>query len=982
MCGNSHRATYVGTPKRQLLIQKDRCSRGVGTPSAPLYDKNVVRTPNFAVFSVLQKKRNFICYSKYEFVGTSFVFGQALGCFIDRTRAADGSETFCYDSTNRKPQEKPMTIRDKFRNYFRREVKFFRWALPAFVWFLILIPSLIFTIALSYGIWTSGFLSFPTFFGVTSEILVYPFFVTVALLLLFLSCFLLYALFPNYKFFLAFTLVVSAICFATNSYVLNHEVFPPFTERTVWTLWISFTVLALSFWKERIPKTILLFFQPVLTLGMFLSFSFVLVLAPLMLFSWMLVWMAGLGFLPYGPLFAITAFGVSIYKIHVSLDEIGKKISIASVTASFILLFVYSAYYFAEWKHAETVLSKPEVTQEHNRVDEDLPEWVQKAARLRANHVTEMVLQPNRRSEIALFSAQNQFDPLACLASMGTHLFSRSSSERIPPEEAGKMLHLLFGRSYAYLDRLWSGNSLITTDLDSRIQIHPELRTSYTETTISVYNENSTSSRPLFGLGLPSSGTEEAIYTITVPEGSVCTKLSLWIDGEEREARLTFKSNARNAYEQIVGRERRDPSYVEWLDGNRLRLRVFPVTPENYRMVRIGIVSPLRSDGKNLSYERIRLEGPVDDFAEQNVNVDLFSKEPIELDSTGISLKEKTVSDSQVRQWTGDTGSRNWSFSFPATEPKGFVTASGMTYNVLPERKRSVEFKPDRIVVVLNSAFSRSRWKEIVSKLYDFKIPVVIVTNEWFQTADAAKAARYLDECEIPAFNLFPLNLNPDIAGKNPLWVVAGEKQSIPLGELRGSRRFKEIQTAASKRDAPWRIAFLNGKRSEYAASLIGLNEAVSIADDEEELIEALRSGRILLPVETEKLVALPYAGIALEKTNTRNPARPGSDLLFRMLIQRNIMKKLGKRFFDRDLDNGDLVEAARDAMAVTPVSTLIVLETEEDYRRFGIKAAKSALGQSKLETPGAVPEPEEWLLLACLTLGLVVYFRTKRAFA
>ncbi|WP_235595707.1 hypothetical protein [Leptospira weilii] len=108
----------------------------------------------------------------------------------------------------------------------------------------------------------------------------------------------------------------------------------------------------------------------------------------------------------------------------------------------------------------------------------------------------------------------------------------------------------------------------------------------------------------------------------------------------------------------------------------------------------------------------------------------------------------------------------------------------------------------------------------------------------------------------------------------------------------------------------------------------------------------------------------------------------PGSDLLIRMLIQRKIMKQLGKRFFDRDLENKDLVDLAQDAMVVSPVSTLIVLETPNDYKRFGIKANKSALGQSKLEAPGAVPEPGEWLLLVCITLGLIAYFKLRRKFA
>ncbi|WP_235595706.1 XrtN system VIT domain-containing protein [Leptospira weilii] len=478
------------------------------------------------------------------------------------------------------------------------------------------------------------------------------------------------------------------------------------------------------------------------------------------------------------------------------------------------MLIAYSTYYFIQWSHTETILTKLEVVSENNQIDGDLPDWIQKASRLRVNHVTEMALQPDRRSQVSLFAAQSQFDPFAYFASKGFLTFSfsgRSLSEtRITGDEAGKMLHLLFGKSHSYLDRLWRGHSLITTDIDSHIQIHPELRVSYTETTLSIYNENS-SSHSWIGLGSWTSPPEEAIYTITVPPGSICTKLSLWINGEERPARLTFRTTARNAYKQIVGMERRDPSYVEWLDGNRLRLRVFPVTPENYRMVRIGIVSPLKAGNatvkgkETLSYERIRFEGPVSDFADQTVNVDLFSKAPIELSISGISLKEKVVSDSQVRQWTGSAGFKDWFFSFPATPPQGTILVSGVTYNVLPEQTELVQFEPDTIIVALNTSLSRAQWKNVVKKMYEFQIPIVILTNKWFQTNDLKKAERYLEECEIPAFNLFPLHFNKTLSttkvlrGNRPLWVVAGENQSVPLGELRNSVHFSKMQTSAAR---------------------------------------------------------------------------------------------------------------------------------------------------------------------------------------
>ncbi|TGL99934.1 XrtN system VIT domain-containing protein, partial [Leptospira barantonii] len=512
------------------------------------------------------------------------------------------------------------------------------------------------------------------------------------------------------------------------------------------------------------------------------------------------------------------------------------------------------------------------------------------------------------------------------------------------------------------------------------------LRVSYTETTLSVYNENSSSNRPWIGFGSAFASPEEAIYTITVPEGSICTKLSLWIDGEERPARLTFRSKAHNAYQTIVGTERRDPSYVEWLDGNRLRLKIFPVDPGNYRMVRIGIVSPLKADKNKLVYERIRFEGPVSDFADQTVNVDLFSKAPIELDSSGISLKERIVSDSQVRQWTGSSGFRGWSFSFPSTVPSGTISAAGMTYNVSPLKKHASRFEPDRIVVALNSALSRSEWKNAIRKIYSFGIPVTILTNEWFQATDVEKAIRYLDECEIPSFNLFPLHLEElltsRVSGKNPLWITAGETQSIPLGELRNSNRFEGIQLASAKRSEPVKIAVLNGKHSEYVASLIDLNQMVSVAENEDELYNILKNKSINLPVDDENEIALPYSELTLQRSNKAEEPRPGSDLLIRMSIQRKIMKQLGKRFFDRDLENADLVDLAKDAMVVSPVSTLIVLETEHDYKRFGINANASALGQSKLEAPGSVPEPEEWLLIVCILFGALFYWKTRRQFA
>lgn len=862
---------------------------------------------------------------------------------------------------------------NKIQKYFKRPIRLFALEGPAWLW---MVSSFGATCALAVivyaalhtgsrlGIFSSVFATWAV--GIVCAVSF------VALFLIFLR-----SIFTSLLQFTIFTLILAGLSFAANAYVLSHEVFPPFTLRTQIALWISFGALALAVVSDQLPENLRYGFLPFLTAGAMLCIAFIIVLAPVMTFAWILVWAGGLGFLPYSPLFAFIAFALAARKIHKSVRR--KNVSHVLIASTVALILAYSLYYKIQWNRAEEVLRKPEIPAGHNRLDNDLPDWLQKAARLPVNHVTEMVLQPNRRSQVAFFGLQSLFDPLAFLSSGGNSALFRgavASEEGPGAEESGRMLHLLFGQSHAYLDRLWRGHSLITTDVQSHVQIHPELRTAYTETTLAIYNEDSESSKRIFGLNLGGAALpEEAIYTITLPEGSICTKLSLWVDGEERPARLTFKSTAKAAYQTIVGVERRDPSYVEWLDGNRLRLRVFPVLPQQYRTVRIGIVSPLKADQGRMTYEPPQFEGPVQTFTERHVNVDIFSKEKAVLETTGISLKEKIVPDGQVRQLTADSAREHWSISMSAPAAEGIIAAGGMRFAVGPLKLEHRPFTPGAVLIALNGSLSRSQWKDFVKKLYEFDYPVYMLANEWFHTEDPGKALAYLDECEIPAFNLFPLHFPAERKLERVLWVTAGEEQSIPLGELRDSARFENIQKNTSP---ALPVAILNGRSSEYVASLVDLDRLLPVAQNEKETLAILREKRTLVPVESEASLPLRTAGLTLEPLGA-GEGRPGSDLLIRMVIQRRIMRSLGQRFFNKDLENGDLVKLAREGMIVSPVSTLIVLETENDYKRFGIENDPSLLGQSKLEQPGGVPEPHETALLVVICLALLFFYLQRR---
>jgi XrtN system VIT domain protein len=92
-------------------------------------------------------------------------------------------------------------------------------------------------------------------------------------------------------------------------------------------------------------------------------------------------------------------------------------------------------------------------------------------------------------------------------------------------------------------------------------------------------------------------------------------------------------------------------------------------------------------------------------------------------------------------------------------------------------------------------------------------------------------------------------------------------------------------------------------------------------------------------------------------------------------------MKKVSASYFTNDYVQPDIIAEAEKAYVVTPVSSLLVLETQKDYERFNIADSKNSLKNASIKSSGSVPEPHEWLLIV-LFISIVIYlkFYTKKA--
>ncbi|HEX2862673.1 MAG TPA: VIT domain-containing protein, partial [Lacunisphaera sp.] len=89
----------------------------------------------------------------------------------------------------------------------------------------------------------------------------------------------------------------------------------------------------------------------------------------------------------------------------------------------------------------------------------------------------------------------------------------------------------------------------------------------------------------------------EARALVQLPAGAVVSRLTLWINGEEREAAFGGRSQVRQAYQAVVN-QRRDPVLVTAKGPDRVLVQCFPVEPGGKEMkIRLGITLPLVPHG-------------------------------------------------------------------------------------------------------------------------------------------------------------------------------------------------------------------------------------------------------------------------------------------------------------------------------------------------------------------------------------------------
>ena len=626
-------------------------------------------------------------------------------------------------------------------------------------------------------------------------------------------------------------------------------------------------------------------------------------------------------------------------------------------------------FYSISWYKVETTIEKARLQLDSPYSNQDqLPDWILVSQKIKAGLFTENYLKSglvyqefsdyNGGSINSVwrssFDEKYIHDPLVSIASLFI-------SNPLDHDTKVKILNYLYDSRHQTADRFWSSENLKSKHIVTNVELFPHERLSFTELIITIENDLKANRWR---------NQQEALYTFNLPEGSAVTSLSLWINGLEEKGILTSKKKATQAYNTIVGREMRDPSVVYWMEGNKIRVRVFPCTPDEDRKFKIGVTSPLSLSANGLQYQSITFKGP--DHSSATGIVNLVSHEA-EITDSEIDFIDGT----DFMKSEGNYESR-WSLNIkaPAVSRKQF-SFGDESFTMEATEIKTQAFLPKLVYLDLTSNWTKSDIQK-VSEL--FKNKEILLSLNGLKKKNASDLMRFTENIELPVFSLFPFH---KIATDDALIITKGGLSTPNLADLTDTPFREKLFNSFSMQEKAPLVIDIGTFNSDYMKSLKEFEVIDYHMLSMEELENCLNTGQFPSKNSDSEIIVIPQNGLQIRKSEVKQSASTGaSNHLMRLFYYQKVMKEIGRKYFADDkneLIEECIVDAAATANVVTPVSSLIVLETQNDYDRFDIKKKQDSLGNATINNSGAVPEPHEWaLIIIGIVMVLFLYWKSS----
>lgn len=682
---------------------------------------------------------------------------------------------------------------------------------------------------------------------------------------------------------------------------------------------------------------------------------YVIYLIPILPFSF--IGMLGLGMGFYG-LVPLIVMGYHIVFLCKNYNQI-KQESLYFISG--LLSIMSGIAFFAYQLNNESLkMNQFQVTKTFE-TDDHLPHYIKLSQNLTPNFWNEILLKKDvvyigyekffnldgfRDFDSKQYNERKTHNPLVNLG------YLLATPIEMPVADKIAILKANFDKRLETETHLWDGKDLMTQNIKEDIKIFPAERIAYTELTLDVVSTKN------------SRTDQEAIYSFQLPEGAVATSLSLWVNGVERKGVLTTKEKAQKAYNQVVGVEYRDPSLMQWREGNRIVVRVFPVNNQLPRTFKCGFTTPLTFENQKVRYQNIQVQGP------HIAHAATLSRLQIADNSSFEATKNFELQNGYLTH--EGTGLQDWQLEVAVA--KNFESHTfnwkNKSYQTAPIQAVQYPFVPSEIILDLNQQWTIYEIEQFVNQ-EDKKFFVFLNQEKIAITKQNYKNifARF----ETLNYSLLPLYH----CSNNSLIVTKSNTFSANFEELANTKYLTKIKTKTKPKGIKVLVfsKTLNPfwqtiKEQKYADVLqTNLQHATQLVA--KKAFEGY-------PLQPHTVAVLP-AQMAITET-TSNPHLPstGSDHLYRLFAFNQILNEQVAIQADSTLQNR-YVYLAKETNIVSPISSLIVLETDEDYENNGIEKNVNTLGNASINNHGAVPEPHEWALLGIMFIVFGIYYNKNK---
>jgi len=471
----------------------------------------------------------------------------------------------------------------------------------------------------------------------------------------------------------------------------------------------------------------------------------------------------------------------------------------------------------------------------------------------------------------------------------------------------------------------------------------------------------------------------EARAQIALPPGGVVSRVTLWIDGEEREAAFAGRKKVREAYQKVV-RRRRDPVLVTTSGPDRVLMQCFPVPPNGGKMkVRIGITSPLTMT----SIESGALRLPY--FIERNFKIhnefnhSLWMEAKTPLSSTNKALTNENPKENlyAIRGSLEDqllkgpksliTATRNKSAKVAWTpDPK---SQSNYAIKQILDERPTPQIKT--VVLVLDGSQKIEHYKDQISNaLKSFpnhvKLNLVVASDELqeFGTFIQRGSEQSFDVLQNKIDDISFVGGQDNVPSLIKAWDLASANPNSLVLWIHGTQPIilKSLEELKQKWDRRPNGPIIYEIQADHGPNRIiekldgvyGLKSIPRITNLEGDLKRFIQK---LEPGSTE----LNFVRTRVSRSSVQGQpnSKETSSHLSRLWAHDEILK-LYRDEKKRNIDEAILLAA--NYQLVTPVSGAVVLETAQQYKDEGLEPVKAS-------TVPTIPEPETWALIIIVAL-------------